>query len=92
MYFVQDRIKIIKILCNPKRFAIVSLLSKTKGGLCVNQIADNMKMSQSLTSHQLSFLETSGVVIKTRMGQSVCYTLSSTPIVKKLLKVTLLLS
>ena len=87
MNFMQDKMKIMKILCNSKRFAIISLLSEIKGGLRVNEISTKVGISQSLASHQLSHLETSGVVVSERMGQSVCYMLSSAPIVKKLIKV-----
>ena len=92
MNFMQANMKIMKILCSPNRFAIIALLSKsTKEDLCVNQISQKVGISQSLASHQLSYLEASGVVVSTRMGQLVCYSLASTSLVKTILKVIKLL-
>lgn len=78
---------IMKILCNSNRFAILSFLSNTKKDLCVNEIAKEIKISQSLASHQLAYLEARGIVNSTRMGQSMCYMLSPLPITKKVIGV-----
>ena len=92
MNFMQANMKIMKILCNPNRFAIISLLSKsTKEDLCVNQISQKVGISQSLTSHQLSYLEASDVVVSTRMGQLVCYKLGNNSQVKTIVKIVSLL-
>ena len=88
---VQEAMIVIKILCNPNRFAIVSLLSGSKKDFCVSEIADAVGISQSLTSHQLSYLEARGVVQSMRMGQTMCYMLSTTPITKKVIGVIKLL-
>ena len=87
----QVAMTVMKILCNPNRFAIVSLLSKSKKDFCVNDIAEKVGISQSLASHQLSYLEGRGVVTSTRMGQLTCYTLTSASITKKVVNVSKLL-
>lgn len=69
----EEAIVIMKTLSNPHRLAIVSLLQKSKKDMCVNEIADNIGISQSLTSHQLAYLEARGVVKGHRMGQTTCY-------------------
>ncbi len=88
---MQDAMVVIKILCNPNRFSIISLLSKIKSDICVSEIAKEVGISQSLASHQLSYLEARGVVKSMRMGQSMCYMLSSLPITKKVIEITKLL-
>lgn len=91
MSATQAAMTIIKILCNPNRFAIISLLSGAKRDLCVSEIAKEIGISQSLASHQLSYLEARGVVHSMRMGQSMRYILSSLPITKKVVGVAKLL-
>ncbi|MHB1316751.1 MAG: ArsR/SmtB family transcription factor [Minisyncoccota bacterium] len=88
---MQEAMIVIKILCNPNRFAIVFLLSGTKKDFCVSEIAKEVGISQSLTSHQLSYLEARGIVNSVRMGQSMCYMLSTLPITKKVVGVIKLL-
>ena len=82
---------VIKILCNPNRFTIISLLSSTKKDFCVSEIAGEVGISQSLASHQLSYLEARGVVHSMRMGQSMCYMLTVSPMTKKIIGVIKLL-
>jgi len=82
---------VIKILCNPNRVAIISLLSGTKKDFCVSEIAEEVGISQSLASHQLSYLEARGVVHSTRMGQSICYMLTASSMTKKIVGVIKLL-
>ena len=88
---MQVAMTVIKILCNPNRLAIISLLSGTKKDFCVSEIAEEVGISQSLASHQLSYLEARGVVHSMRMGQSMCYMLTASPITKKIVRVIKLL-
>ncbi|OGI59576.1 hypothetical protein A2814_01110 [Candidatus Nomurabacteria bacterium RIFCSPHIGHO2_01_FULL_38_19] len=88
---MQVAMTVIKILCNPNRFAIISLLSGTKKDFCVSEIAEEVGISQSLASHQLSYLEARGVVRSMRMGQSMCYMLTTSLITKKIVGVIKLL-
>ena len=87
----QIAMTVIKILCNPNRFAIVSLLSKAEKNFCVYEIAKEVGISQSLASHQLSYLEARGIVSSIRMGQSMCYTLVASSVTKKVIGVIKLL-
>lgn len=82
---------VIKILGNTNRFAIISLLLGAKKDFCVYEIAKEVGISQSLASHQLSYLEARGVVTSLRMGQTMCYMLSLSPITKKVVSVVKLL-
>jgi ArsR family transcriptional regulator len=67
-----------KILSSPTRYAILTVLLKsrnTKKEICVNEIAEEVGLSQSATSHQLALLEARGVVAGMKMGQMTCYEL-----------------
>ena len=88
---MQVAMTVIKILCNPNRFAIISLLSGTKKNFCVGEIAEEVGISQSLASHHLSYLGARGVVKNIRMGQSMCYILTTSLITKKIVEVLKLL-
>ncbi|MFT7558004.1 MAG: DNA-binding transcriptional ArsR family regulator [Planctomycetota bacterium] len=88
---IEEAMVVIKILYNTNRFSIVSLLSGTREDFCVSEIAEEIGISQSLASHQLSYLEARGIVSSVRMGQSMCYTLSPLPITKKVIGVIKLL-
>ena len=78
-----------KLLSDPTRVRILCLLYKSKDGMCVNEIAEDISISQSAISHQLSKLEDRGVVHSFREGQSVCYRLAHTSFVKELISVML---
>ena len=88
---MQVAMTVIKILCNPNRFAMISLLLGSKKDFCVSEIAEEVGISQSLASHQLSYLEARGVVHSMRMGQSMCYVLTASPMTKKIVGVIKLL-
>ena len=75
--------QVFRILSNPARFKILkSLICNPKKNLCVKEIAQVIKASQSATSHQLALLEASGLVRGERMGKTVCYFLTSSPALK----------
>jgi len=76
-----------KILSDPTRLNILCLLFDNREGLCVNEIADHVGVSQSAASHQLSKLETRGVLESFREGQSICYSVSTNELVHNLEKV-----
>ena len=84
---LQEASLSIKILSNSNRFAIMSLLFDAKKDLCVNEIAEAIGISQSLTSHHLAYLEARGVVEAHRMGQMICYIPSATPLSKKVARI-----
>ena len=62
-----------KILSDPTRFRILSLLFESKEELCVTDIAEMVNISHSAASHQLSKLEAHGIVSSYRDGQTMCY-------------------
>jgi DNA-binding transcriptional ArsR family regulator len=63
---------------------IFVLLGKTKM-LCVSQIAREVGLSMSATSHQLRQLEASGLVRSIRKGRTICYLLAGGGVNNKLL-------
>jgi len=83
----EEALILIKTLSNPHRLAIMSLLGKSKKDMCVNEIADYIGISQSLTSHQLAYLEAREVVRGHRMGQITCYKPAKNTRTKKLLDI-----
>jgi DNA-binding transcriptional ArsR family regulator len=83
----QEAVNALKILSNPNRFAIMSLLLTSKNDLCVHEIAERIGISQSLTSHLLAYLEAHGVVEGMRMGQTKCYMPSHTPLLGKVKRI-----
>lgn len=76
-----------KILSDPTRFKILSLLFESKGELCVTDIAEQVNISHSAASHQLSKLEAHGIVSSYRDGQTVCYELNNNELVGNLKQV-----
>ncbi|MEX0672669.1 MAG: metalloregulator ArsR/SmtB family transcription factor [Candidatus Paceibacterota bacterium] len=80
-------VSILKLLSSKTRFQILTLLMKSKGDPCVNEIADTIGISQSATSHQLALLEEKDVVEAYREGQMICYHLKDSPTSKHLRKI-----
>jgi DNA-binding transcriptional ArsR family regulator len=75
--------QIFRILSNSARFKILKfLICNPKKDVCVKEIAQDIKASQSATSHQLALLEASDLIRGERMGQNVCYFLTGSPLVK----------
>lgn len=64
---------VFKLLSDPTRYKILSLLFDAKDGLCVYEIAEAVGISHSATSHQLAKLEARGIVLSFREGQTICY-------------------
>ena len=80
-------VSVIKILSNTNRYAIMKLLLGAKKDFCVHEISEIVGMSQSATSHQLSYLEAWGVIESVRMGKTRCYLPTDSAIVSKISKV-----
>lgn len=81
-----------RILSDPTRFRILCLLSQAEDGMCVYELADELSISHSAMSHQLSKLEMQGIVSAFREGQTVCYRLRDTTFTKNLIRVMKLFS
>jgi len=88
---IQETTLSIKILSNNNRFMIMESLFNTKENLCVNEIAKAIKISQSLASHQLAYLEAYGIVKGHRIGQTMCYMPTKTSLAKKIGRIIKLL-
>ena len=86
MEITNSQVKIFKILADPARLSIIKLLIKVPEGLCVYEIAEKIGLSHSATSHQLSKLESNGILDSERIGQSVCYRINKSKESEKLLK------
>lgn len=61
-----------KLLSDPSRLRIVYVLLE-KGELCVGDLAKNVDVSESATSHQLRQLRLAGLVRASRRGREVFY-------------------
>ncbi|MCA9376465.1 winged helix-turn-helix transcriptional regulator [Candidatus Nomurabacteria bacterium] len=69
----HEKINILKILSDPSRYTIVKILMNSDGDVCVNEIAEHIKITPSAVSHQLAKLEKLSIVKPIRRGQTVCY-------------------
>ncbi len=63
-----------KMLGNPTRIHILLLLMEQDG--CVSRLAEQLGMTQSAVSHQLSLLKSNKLVKRRRDGKMVFYTLA----------------
>ena len=83
----ESAISILKILSNKNRYAIMKTLLSAKRDLCVHELSGAIGISQSATSHQLAYLEARGVVKGVRMGKTMCYEPTDSPLTKKVEKI-----
>lgn len=88
---ISQIISIFKLLSDPTRVKIISLLTKGEEK-CVKEIAEVVDISHSAASHQLSKLEDRGIVTSFRMGQTICYQISNSSSVKKIEKIISILN
>ena len=86
LYFekVSKATTAFKILSDPTRFRILSLLFESEEELCVTDIAEKVNISHSAASHQLSKLEAHNIVSSYRDGQTVCYEVTNNELVGSL--------
>ena len=66
--------ELFKIFGDPTRIRILSTLAKNE--LCVQDIADELSMTQSAISHQLRVLKQSALVKFRREGKTIFYSLA----------------
>lgn len=88
----NETVMLMKTLSNVHRLKILRIIYSSKKDLCVNEIAELAKISQSLASHQLAYLSAHGVVEGHRMGQTMCYVATKSELSSKLVKVLKVLS
>lgn len=77
----------LKLLSDPTRLKILCLLFANRGGLCVYEVADEVGISHSAASHQLSKLEARNIAESFRDGQTICYKIIKSDLTKNLEKV-----
>lgn len=73
--FAEKAVKLFGIGSNPTRLLIVLFLQKSKGAY-VQEIVDEIGMSQSAISHQLRILEAGDIVVSAKEGRDVRYMIS----------------
>jgi len=87
-YIKKDKsalgLEAVRVLATSSRYSIMALLLNSKEELCVNQIAKQVGMSQSATSHQLAYLEVRGIIRGIRYGQTKCYVPTNSILTKKI--------
>jgi DNA-binding transcriptional ArsR family regulator len=84
--------KIIKALANKHRKNIIVILKNARTEMCVNHLSDELRISQSLTSQQLKYLESRDIVTGYRVGKTTCYKLCKNDITQTVLKIIKLLT
>lgn len=70
---IVDMSDFFKALSDPTRLRIVLTISK--GEICVNDIANNIGMTKSAVSHQLSYLKKLRLIKSRKEGKEVYYSL-----------------
>lgn len=71
--YIQPMADIFKVLSDPTRIRILSLLAHEE--MCVTCIADSLGMTHSAISHQLRLLRATNLVKFTKDGKEVIYSL-----------------
>lgn len=71
--YLQPMAEIFKVLSDPTRIRILSLLAHQD--MCVSDIANSLEMTHSAISHQLRLLRTANLVKFTKDGKEVIYSL-----------------
>lgn len=72
---------ILKTIAHPVRLEIVELLDKNKR-LSVNDIAAQLGIEQSLTSHHLNNMKLKGILHSEREGKNIYYTVKLEEVIK----------
>jgi ArsR family transcriptional regulator len=77
---IQDLAEIFKVLADPTRLGILTLLAQG-GGRCVHELCLALEMSQPAVSHQLRVLRQAHLVKGKRRGREILYTLDDPHVV-----------
>ena len=77
---------LFKILGDRNRYNTLTLLLRSKNGLCVQTIAEKLDMSHSAVSHLLGNLHDSGVVSYSREGREIRYTIATSSMGQKIVR------
>jgi DNA-binding transcriptional ArsR family regulator len=76
----DDLAEIFRVMADPTRLRVISLLSQ--GELCVCDIAAALGMTQSAVSHQLRVMRMAKLVKYRKEGRSACYSLDDEHVLK----------
>lgn len=74
---VEKMAEIFKALADPTRLKLVRIMAKTDKSLCVNALANKLKVTQSAVSQHLKVLKQAGIVENQKEGYYVHYSLVS---------------
>ncbi|SRR5690554_4431322 len=72
---------ILKTIAHPVRLAIVDLLDKNKK-MAVNDIAEQLGLEQSITSHHLNNMKIKGILQSEREGKNMYYSIKLEEVIK----------
>lgn len=81
----DSAVRIFSALGDSTRFKLFNILA-SKEKICVSEIASEVGISTAGASQQLKVLEGAGVIKRQRMGQKVCYTLSESKEIQKIVE------
>lgn len=83
----KNKSRIFSVFADDTRIDILNLITKYPN-ICVSNMAEELGISTSAVSQQCKLMELSGVVIRTRQGQKICYKINKVnPTVNKLLEI-----
>jgi len=85
--WAQETASVFKILSDPTRCKILKLLVESRESMCVSEIAEAVGTTHSAASHQLNGLETRGVLVSFREGQTICYEIADTHIARNIVRI-----
>lgn len=80
---IDQMTELFKVLSDPARVRIIWMLYEE---ICVSELAEKLRMTQSAVSHQLGVLKVNGIVQKRRAGKQMYYKLTDNH-VKQMLKI-----
>ena len=64
----------LKVITEPNRLRILCIL--VKGAKCVGSLTDELEISQPLTSHHLGVLKEEGLILPSRQGSVITYSVN----------------
>lgn len=83
----QQILQAMQLLADETRFKMFRILLESNG-LCVSEISTLLGVSVSAVSQHFRMFELSGMVIKKRHGQKICYAIShGNPVLDDLIEV-----
>ena len=78
--------RVFSALGDPTRLEILQTLLGYPG-ICVSALAEELDLSVSAVSQQCKLMELSGVLVRKRMGQKICYQIRlDDPMVRRVVK------